>query len=190
LLGRGGALNWETEVAVGVGSSETLYAAMQALVDAGDEVLLISPAFDIYAAQVTMAGGTPVYVPLRQRAGAWQLDMAELRAALTPRTRLLLLNTPHNPTGKVLTRTELEAVAAILADFPRVVVVADEVYENMLYDGREHVRMVRFALLPVLRPRTPACGAPPPPLLFLLLLFAPPLGFARRRRCPACGSAR
>ena len=150
-LGRGGALDWETEVAVGVGSSETLYAAMQALVDAGDEVLLISPAFDIYAAQVSMAGGAPVYVPLRQRGGAWHLDMAELRAALTPRTRVLLLNTPQNPTGKVLTRGELEAVAAMLADFPRVVVVSDEVYENMLYDGREHVRM---ATLPGMWART------------------------------------
>ena len=158
LLGR--QLDWESEVTVGVGSSECLYACMQALLDPGDEAVLISPAFDIYAAQVSMAGGSCVYVPLRLAPGSgggggdtqeWTLDMAELRAALTPRTRVLLLNTPQNPTGKVLTRGELEAVAAMLADFPRVVVVSDEVYENMLYDGREHVRM---ATLPGMWART------------------------------------
>ena len=147
LLGRGGPLDWENEVAVGVGSSETLYACMQALVAPGDEVVLISPAFDIYSAQVSMAGGTAVYVPLRLRGGEWTLDMAELRAVMSPRTRLLLVNTPQNPTGKVFSRAELEQIADIVAGFPRVVVLSDEVYENMLYDGREHVRMVRGMFL-------------------------------------------
>ena len=142
----GRAINWETEVTVGVGASETLYASMQALLDPGDEAVLISPAFDLYAAQVQMAGGTPVYVPLRLRSGsgggaAWELDLAELRAALTPRTRVLLLNHPQNPTGKILSRGELEGIAAILADFPSVVVVSDEVYEHIVFDGREFPRM-------------------------------------------------
>ena len=165
-LGR--PINWETEVCVGVGASETLFAAMQALVEPGDEVVLITPAFDIYAPQVQMAGGECVYVPLRLAAAAgggggdgggggggapggapaaasWRLDMAELRAAFTPRTRVLLLNTPQNPTGKVFSAGELAEIAAILADFPAVVAVCDEVYEHMVYGG---ARFPRLATLP------------------------------------------
>ena len=142
---------------VGVGATETLYAAMQALLDPGDEAVLITPAFDIYAAQVQMAGGVPVCVPLRLRAppggGAptWQLDPAELRAALSPRTRVLLLNNPQNPTGKILGRAELEGIAALLADFPSVVVVSDEVYEHIVFGGAEFPRL---ATLPGMWERT------------------------------------
>jgi len=88
-----------------------------------------------------MAGGVARYVPLRVVEGSgadggqkWALDLAELRAAFNPRTRLLLLNTPQNPTGKVFSLAELEGIAAIVRDFPRVLVVSDEVYENMTYD--------------------------------------------------------
>ena len=149
----GRAIDWETEVTVGVGASETLYASMQALLDDGDEAVLISPAFDLYAAQVQMAGGVPVYVPLRLAAGGagWELRLEELRAALTPRTRVLLLNNPQNPTGKILSRAELEGIAAILADFPQVVVVSDEVYEHIVFEGREFPRM---ATLPGMWERT------------------------------------
>ena len=117
---------------VGVGSSEVLFACMQSFLNPGDEVVLISPAFDIYAAQVAMAGGVPKYVPLRVVSGAdgvptWGLDLVELRAAFTDRTRVLLINTPQNPTGKVLTRAELGGIAAILEDFPKVVALSDEV---------------------------------------------------------------
>jgi kynurenine--oxoglutarate transaminase/cysteine-S-conjugate beta-lyase/glutamine--phenylpyruvate transaminase len=120
---------------------------MQALLDAGDEAVLISPAIDLYAAQVQMAGGVPVYVPLRLAAGGagWELRLEELRAALTPRTRVLLLNNPQNPTGKILSRAELEGIAAILADFPQVVVVSDEVYEHIVFDG---AALPRMATLP------------------------------------------
>lgn len=150
-------INWETEVTIGVGSTETLFATMQSLIDEGDEAVLISPAFDIYSAQVQMAGGVCKYVPLRLVRDAatgkqvWKLDMAELRAAFTPRTKILLLNTPQNPTGKMMSRAELEDIAAILFDFPRVVAVADEVYEYMTYDEREHVRL---ATLPGMWERT------------------------------------
>lgn len=144
LLGR--PLDWEREVTIGVGSSECLFACMQSVVNPGDEVVLISPAFDIYSAQVVMAGGTCVYVPLRLvdvagGAQAWRLDMEELRAALSPRTRVLLLNSPQNPTGAMFTRDELCAIARVLDAFPRVVVVSDEVYENMYYAGHSHERM-------------------------------------------------
>jgi kynurenine--oxoglutarate transaminase/cysteine-S-conjugate beta-lyase/glutamine--phenylpyruvate transaminase len=144
----GRAINWETDVAVGVGGSETLYAIMQGLVNPGDEVILVSPAFDIYSAQVLMAGGVPKYVPLRMVPDAadpsrrvWDLDLAELRAAFSERTRLVVLNSPQNPTGRLLTRAEYEQIAAIMDDFPRVVAVSDEVYEFMVYGQREHWRL-------------------------------------------------
>ena len=155
LLGR--AVDWETEVTVGVGATETLFATMQALVDPGDEVVLISPSFDIYAAQVAMAGGVAKYVPLRLvepasgGEAAWKLDMTELRAAFTPRTRAIILNSPQNPTGKVFTRAELDDIAAILGDFPSVVAVSDEVYEHLVYDG---VEFTRIATLPGMADRT------------------------------------
>jgi aspartate/methionine/tyrosine aminotransferase len=132
-LGR--PLNWETEVTVGVGSTECLFAIMQSLVEPGDEAVLISPAFDIYSAQVIMAGGKCVYVPLRVKGDAegWGIDLAELRAAFNEKTKIVIINTPQNPTGKMMSLSELEGVAAILKDFPRVVAVSDEVYEHMTY---------------------------------------------------------
>ena len=104
----------------------------QSLVNPGDEVILISPAFDIYMAQVQMAGGVCKFVPLRlapdggQGGGepGWQLDMEELRAAFSSRTRILLLNTPHNPTGKVFSPEELRDIASIVKEFPACTVVS------------------------------------------------------------------
>jgi len=162
-LGR--PVDWQTEVTVGVGASETLFATMQALVDAGDEVLLISPAFDIYASQVLMAGGVARYVPLRivetpapagapagaPPAQAWRLDMAEFAAAFTPRTRVVLINSPHNPTGKCFDAEELAQIAEVVKRHPRVVVVSDEVYEHMVYAPRQHLRI---ATLPGMWERT------------------------------------
>ena len=152
LLGR--EINPMTEVAVGVGASECLYSLMQAFVNPGDEVILLSPAFDIYIAQVVMAGGVCKYVPLRLAAGGdpeWTLDMEELERAFSPRTAAIILNTPHNPTGKVFSAAELAGVAAICAKFPRTLVISDEVYEHMTYDGTPHTRM---ATLPGMWDRT------------------------------------
>jgi len=118
---------------------------MQSLIDPGDEAVLITPAFDIYAPQVQMAGGVPVFVPLRRgEGGGWGLNMEELRASLSPKTRVLILNSPQNPTGKIMGRGELEALCAILADFPACVVVCDDVYEHMIYEGAEFPRLATF----------------------------------------------
>ena len=148
-------VNWETEVTVGVGASETLFAAMQGLVDIGDEVLLISPAFDIYSAQVVMAGGICKYVPLRPIGEpgnqSWSLDMDEFAAAFTERTKVVLVNSPHNPTGKCFSMEELTQMSDIIKRHPRVVVVSDEVYEHMVYAPREHLRI---ATLPGMWERT------------------------------------
>ncbi|KAA0172792.1 hypothetical protein FNF27_05772 [Cafeteria roenbergensis] len=145
-LGR--AVDWESEVTVTVGATEALFALTQSLLGAEDEAVILEPSFDIYAAQITMAGAASVRVPLRLVEGAgpggaagWKLDPAELEAALTPKSRLLILNTPHNPTGKVFTREELESIARIVRAHPRLVVLCDEVYEHLTYDGAEHVRL-------------------------------------------------
>jgi kynurenine--oxoglutarate transaminase/cysteine-S-conjugate beta-lyase/glutamine--phenylpyruvate transaminase len=138
---------------VGNGATGVLFCATQALLNPGDEVVVFEPAFDIYSAQAAMAGATVRYVPLKmtsnldERASAdtahprkqgWSFDIADFEAALTPQTRMVILNTPHNPSGKRFSRAELLDVAAALQRWPDVVVVADEVYEHLVYEG-EHV---------------------------------------------------
>ena len=94
-----------------------------------------------YPAQVQMAGGSCVYVPLRVDDGHWTLNMDELESAITSKTKLIILNTPHNPTGKVLNKSELESIASILRRNTHVTAVMDEVYEHLVYDGKQHLRL-------------------------------------------------
>ena len=117
------------------GATEAVASALLALVEPGDEVIAFEPYYDSYAACVAMAGG--IRVPVTLRPPDFRPDLDALRAAITPRTRLILLNSPHNPTGSVFTRAELEAIA-VLACERDLLVVADEVYEHMVYTG-EHV---------------------------------------------------
>jgi N-succinyldiaminopimelate aminotransferase len=126
------------EVLVTAGATEAIAAALLALVEPGDEVIALEPYYDSYAACIAMAGG--VRVPITLRPPDFRLDVAALAAAITPRTRLILLNTPHNPTGTVLTRAELAAVAE-LAGTHDLLVITDEVYEHLAFDG-EHVPIV------------------------------------------------
>ncbi len=120
-----------TEVVVTTGATEAVAAALLGLVDPGDEVVALEPFYDSYTACIQMAGG--VRVPVTLRAPDFRLDVDRLRAAVTARTRLILLNSPHNPTGTVLTRAELAAVAELAVERD-LVVVTDEVYEHMTYD--------------------------------------------------------
>jgi N-succinyldiaminopimelate aminotransferase len=150
---RGLSYDPDGEVLVTAGATEALTAALLALLDPGDEVVLFEPMYDSYAAAVAMAGGVLRPVPLRPPAdgdGPWTFDAEQLRASVTPRTKLLLLNSPHNPTGKVFTRAELAAVAAI-AMAAELVVLTDEVYEHLVFGGAEHVSI---AALPGMRERT------------------------------------
>ena len=142
-----------SDVVVATGASEAIAAAVLALVEDGDEVVLFSPWFDLYAAVVSLAGATRVEVPLT--AGAFRPDAAVLRAAVTPRTRLLLLNSPHNPTGSVFTRAELEAIAAVVLEHD-LWVISDEAYEHLVYAGAEHVP---FCTLPGMAERTVTIGS-------------------------------
>ncbi|MGW6682251.1 pyridoxal phosphate-dependent aminotransferase [[Kitasatospora] papulosa] len=139
----------DTEVLVTTGATEAVAASLLALLEPGDEVVALEPYYDSYAACIAMAGGTRVPVTLRPHDGAYRLDLDELRAAVTPRTRLILLNTPHNPTGTVLTRDELAAVAALACERD-LLVVTDEVYEHLVFEG-EHIPLASF---PGMRERT------------------------------------
>jgi len=144
----GQELDIETEITVTTGATEAMHAAILALVDPGDEVVMFEPFYDAYAGDIAFAGGVPRYVTLR--APDWSYDPAALAAAFTPRTRLLLLNTPHNPTGKVFTRDELTEIA-ILCQRHDVLVIADEVYDRILFDDAVHVSI---ATLPGMWERT------------------------------------
>ncbi len=129
-------LNPDGEVIVTAGATEALAAAILAFVNPGDEMVVLEPFYDSYVACIEMAGG--VRRPVTLRAPDFRLDVDALRAAVTPRTTTILLNTPHNPTGAVLTLAELEAVAELAIEHD-LVVVTDEVYEHLLFDGRRHV---------------------------------------------------
>jgi len=137
----------DTEVLVTAGATEAVAAALLALVEPGDEVIAFEPYYDSYAACVALAGG--VRVPVTLRPPAFRPDLDALRAAVTPRTRLILLNSPHNPTGLVFTRDELATIAGLAREHG-LLVVADEVYEHMVYAG-EHVPI---GSLPGMRERT------------------------------------
>ena len=147
-------LHWDPdrEVLVTAGATEALAAAVLALASPGDEVLTLEPFYDSYAAVVALAGATHTTAPLRATPGGFRLDLDALAAAFTPRTRLVLLNTPHNPTGTVLSPDELAAIAR-LAVAHDAVVVTDEVYEHLVLDGAGAVH-VPLATLPGMAERT------------------------------------
>jgi len=142
-----------TDVVVSTGASEAIGAAFLALVEAGDEVVTFSPWFDLYAAVVSLAGARLVEVPLT--AAGFRPDADRLRAAITPRTRVLLLNSPHNPTGSVFTREELTAIAAVVEEHD-LWVISDEVYEHMVYDDNVHIP---FSTIPGMAERTITTGS-------------------------------
>jgi N-succinyldiaminopimelate aminotransferase len=140
------------EVLVTAGATEAVAAALLALVEPGDEVIAFEPYYDSYAANIAMAGG--VRVPVTLRPPGFRPDPDELARAITERTRLILLNTPHNPTGSVFSRDELAAIARLAVDHD-LLVVADEVYEHLVFDG-EHVPIASF---PGMRERTVTIGS-------------------------------
>src|SRR5215471_8855542 len=137
----------DTEIVVTSGATEAIFAAIHGVCEAGDEVVLFEPYYDSYKASVCMAGAVPRVVTLH--APDWAFDPGELAAAFTPRTRAILVNTPHNPTGKVFSEDELAAIAKLCRE-RSVLCIADEVYEHLVYEGR-HVPM---ASLPGMRERT------------------------------------
>jgi N-succinyldiaminopimelate aminotransferase len=140
----------DTEVLVTAGATEAIAASMLALAGPGDEVVVFEPYYDSYAATIALGGATRRTVTLTRNGPGWTFDPVDLVAAITPRTRAILLNSPHNPTGKVFSPAELETIAALAREHD-LIVVADEVYEHLTFDGRRHVPI---STLPGMRERT------------------------------------
>lgn len=138
------------EVLITVGATEAVAASVLALCEPGDEVIAFEPFYDSYAASVALAQARLVPVTLRPSQGRFTFDPGELRAAITPRTRVVLVNSPHNPTGTVFTRAELTAIAELCQEHD-LIAVTDEVYEHLTFDGVEHIPL---ATLPGMRERT------------------------------------
>ena len=146
-------VDWQTEVMVTSGATEALADSLFGLIEPGDEVVLIEPLYDSYLAMVKRAGGVPRFV--RIEPPAWELPRAELAAAFSPSTKLLLLNSPHNPAGKVFGREELEFIAGLALAYDAYV-LCDEVYEHLVFDGRPHVPLMT---LPGMRGRCLRVGS-------------------------------
>ena len=144
----GQRINPHTEVLVTTGATEGVFAAILGLTDPGDEVIVFEPVYDTYVPNLVMAGVTPRYVPLS--GDRWTFDPDELASAFNSRTRAIIINTPHNPTGKVFSRDELRAIAGLCHKHD-VIAITDEVYEHILYDDAIHTRL---ATLPGMQERT------------------------------------
>ena len=142
-----GAIDPDTMVTVTCGATEAMVAGMLALLDPGDEVVIFEPYYENYGPDAILSGAVPRYVTLHEP--DWSIDPDELRAAFGPRTRGLVLNSPHNPTGKVFTREELELIASLCVEFD-VIAFTDDIYEHIVFEG-EHVPL---ATLPGMADRT------------------------------------
>jgi methionine aminotransferase len=133
-----------TEITITAGATEALFSAITAFAHPGDEVILVEPCYDSYAPAVRLAGATPVFMTLRHP--SYALDWDEFRRVLSPRTALVVLNTPHNPTGMVLGHDDLTTLGALL-DGTDIVVISDEVYEHLVFDGHRHESLARVPAL-------------------------------------------
>lgn len=125
----------ETEITVTSGGTEALFAAISAVVRPGDEVIVIEPCYDSYLPAIELNGGIPVCMPLK--AGDFSVDFDLLRASISPRTKALMINTPHNPTGTILRQADIRQLADILRDTD-IYLISDEVYEHIIFDGEPH----------------------------------------------------
>jgi N-succinyldiaminopimelate aminotransferase len=144
----GQRLDADTEILVTAGATEAVFAAILGLTDPGDEIIVFQPVYDSYVPNMIMAGAVPRYITLRGE--NWTFDPDELAKAFGRRTRAIIVNTPHNPTGKVFTRAELQTIAELCRKHD-VIAITDEVYEHILYDDAGHTRL---ATLPGMAERT------------------------------------
>ena len=133
-----------TEITVTTGSTEGLFAALTALVHPGDEVLMFQPAYDSYTPAVQLSGGIPRYVTLRYP--DYRIDWDDVRRAVSPKTRVVIVNTPHNPTGMMWTRDDMLELARVL-EHTEAVVIGDEVYEHIVFDGARHESLASYPML-------------------------------------------
>jgi len=138
------SLNPDTEICVTAGATQALFTAIQAFVHTGNEVIIIEPAYDSYRPSVIIAGGVPI--AYRLKSPDYQVDWNVVGEMVTSKTRMIIINTPHNPTGKTLKPTDLLALQEIVAE-RNILVLSDEVYEHLIYDGQEHQSVLRYEKL-------------------------------------------
>ena len=136
----GAAYDPATEITVTSGATEALFAAIAAVVQTGDEVIVLEPAFDCYVPAIELNGGIPVFV--KYRFPDYHIDWDDVKHALTSKTRLIILNSPHNPTGAVLSSADIAALKRIVRETD-ILIISDEVYEHIIFDGRVHESMAR-----------------------------------------------
>ncbi len=142
----GRAYDANTEITVTAGATQGIVTAILCAVHPGDEVIVIEPCYDSYQPSIVLAGGVPVPVAMRLGADGYGVPWDRVAAAVTPRTRMIVVNTPHNPTGSILRQADLDALAAIV-DGTDILVLSDEVYEHMVYDGQQHASVSRHPVL-------------------------------------------
>ncbi len=147
-------LNPNTEITVVSGATEALFAAVHCCVAPGDEVIMFDPSYDAYDPMVRLAGGIPVHISLSAQDG-FQMDWSILSQKISPKTRAILVNSPHNPTGAVWSQADLDALADILKG-KQILLISDEVYEHIVFDGKSHASVL---LHPELRKRSFVCGS-------------------------------
>lgn len=133
----------QTEITVTAGATQALFTAIQALVHPGDEVILFDPAYDAYDPVVRLAGGVPIHVPMAYVDGAFCFDWDAVKAAMSLKTKLLLLNHPNNPAGTTLKHADIDALTALMQQFP-FLILSDEVYEHMVFDNEAFLSLLRF----------------------------------------------
>ncbi len=138
------AIDADTQITITPGATEAIFCAVHAVVRPGDEVIMFDPVYDCYDPAVRLAGGVPVHLTLA--APAYRIDWAAVRRAITPRTRMIMINSPHNPSGSVVDESDLDALLDI-AEQDDLIVVSDEVYEHLVFDGQPHWSVLRKARL-------------------------------------------
>ena len=141
----------DSEITVTPGGTYAIYTALTALLQPGDEVILFEPAYDSYIPNIELNGG--VVVPIALKAPGFRIPWAEVRAAINPKTRAIVINSPHNPTGQVLEENDITELTDILTG-TNICIISDEVYEHLIFDGKPHLSLLRY---PALRERTFAC---------------------------------
>ncbi len=140
----GVAVDADHEVTITPGATEAIFCAIQAVIHAGDEVIVFDPCYDSYEPSVELAGGRCVHVQLRD--GEFSIDWQQLSDALSPRTRMIILNSPHNPSGALISRDDLDKLALLIADRD-IYLISDEVYEHLVFDGVEHASVLAHEAL-------------------------------------------
>lgn len=143
----------ESEVTIVSGATEAIFCAVTAVVRSGDEVIVLEPAYDSYEPAITLNGGVPVYVSLNS--GDFSVDWEKVKAAISPKTRAIMINTPHNPSGYVWTQADIDHLINLVQD-REIYLISDEVYEHITFDGRVHISM---GAVPELKDKTFVCGS-------------------------------